>query len=56
MIIWFKARQDDNIELKVYDLLGKYRNYVVPNTIGAQYNITSKIELAICNAWEMKKG
>ena len=43
MIIWFKPRNDEEIELKIFDLRddakGKYRFHKIRNTIGEAYNL-----------------
>ena len=43
MIVWFKPRNDDEIDLRMFDLRedpkGNYRSYTIRNTIGEPYNM-----------------
>jgi hypothetical protein len=59
MIAWFKPRNDEEIEIKTFDLRddpkGKYNHYKIRNTIGEPYGL-NKVELAISSLWESKKG
>jgi hypothetical protein len=60
MILWFRARQDDHIELRLFDLYdldfqsgmveGNYRELRIKNTLGAEYKV-GKINCAIVEAW-----
>jgi len=59
MIVWFKPRNDEEIELKMFDLRedpkGKYRCHRIRNTIGEPYNL-NKVEMAITDIWETKRN
>jgi hypothetical protein len=59
MIAWFKPRNDEEIELKTFDLRadpkGKFNHYKIRNTIGEPYGM-EKVEMAITNVWEMRRG
>jgi hypothetical protein len=59
MIAWFKPRNDEEIELRTFDLRddpkGRYNLYKIRNTIGEPYGL-AKVELAIANLWETKRG
>ena len=54
MIVWFKPRNDEEIEIKTFDLRddpkGKLNTYRLKNTIGDPYNL-NKVEMAITNLW-----
>lgn len=59
MIAWFKPRNDEEIELKTYDLRddpkGRFNRYHIKNTIGEAYAL-NKVEMAITNLWETRRG
>ena len=54
MMAWFRPRNDEEIEIKTFDLRdepkGKYSHYKIRNTIGEPYNL-NKVEMAINNLW-----
>jgi hypothetical protein len=57
MMCWYKSRHDDYFEFKLYELQGnrgQYTNYKINNSIAADTH-TVKMEVAIFNAWELKK-
>ena len=59
MIAWFKPRNDEEIEIKTFDIRddpnGKFNHYKIKNTIGEPYNL-NKVEMAINNLWETKRN
>jgi len=54
LIIWFKARHDEQFEIKTFDLRddpkGKYTYYKIRNSIGDPYGMP-KVECAMATAW-----
>lgn len=59
MITWFKPRNDEEIEIKTFDLRddpkGAYNHYKVKNTAGLPYGL-DHFEMAITTMWEMRRG
>lgn len=59
LIIWFKARHDEQFEIKTFDLRddpkGVYNHHKIKNTIGEPYGI-QRVECAVSNIWEIKRG
>lgn len=61
MILWFKARQDDEFEIKTYELKdnaikGEFNHYRLKNEVGAAYNYHQEVQVALVNAWEVEPG
>jgi hypothetical protein len=65
MILWYRQRQDDFFELRMFDLWGldlkenkvegNYRSIKIKNTLGVPFNVP-KISCAFLNVWEMKRN
>ena len=59
MMCWFKPRNDEEIEIKTFDLRddpkGAYRRWVVRNTAGVPYGL-DRFEMAINTMWEVRRG
>ena len=59
MIIWYKARHDEEFEFRMFDLRndlnGKYNVIKIKNTIGQPYHL-NKVECAVANIWQIKKN
>lgn len=59
MIVWFRPRNDEEIEIKCFDLRdnpkGSFRTYNIKNSVGEPYSL-SKVEMAITNLWEARRN
>lgn len=59
LIIWFKARHDDQFEFKTFDLRddpkGKYTHHKIRNSIGEPYGL-ARVECAVASVWEARRG
>jgi len=55
MIIWFKARHDEQLEIKTFEVVNKkgiFNHYTIKNQIGAPYNYSNELQTAVVAVWQ----